>query len=98
MTTNDFPAGSLVRILFTAALTIAISSCSEDKPDTTTAGNTGAGSGASAAGAKAGSTSTDPNAAAECPDKVYSALSDGCGSCACGVNPELAPSCQKPCW
>ena len=98
MTTRNRPAPWLLSTLFTAALTIAVAGCSDDKADTPTAGTTGAGTGASTAGAKAGSTSSDPNAAAACPGKVYSALSDGCRSCACGVDPALAPSCQKPCW
>jgi len=87
-----------------AALSVANGGCGDDSKDATTtaAGKgssvTGAGAGSGAGGASAGKPSSDPKAAAECPGNAYAALSDGCKTCACGVNPELAPSCQKPCW
>lgn len=89
--------------LLGAALIIVVVACGDDEEATPEAarGSTSAGTGSGAAGAKAGSgasSSPDPNAAAMCPMKVYSALSSGCGSCACGADPQLAPSCQKPCW
>jgi hypothetical protein len=79
-------------------LGIATGSCSDDGKSDTSAPSASSSSGSAAtgtAGAKAGGASSDP---ALCPDKVYAALSDGCKTCACGVDPQLAPSCQKPCW
>jgi hypothetical protein len=90
--------------LLTVALCVAIGGCGDSDDDTRTSGmstpsaGTDARGGAGAGGSSAGSASSDPNAVASCPDKVYAALSDGCSSCACDVNPQLAPSCQKPCW
>lgn len=83
-----------------AILSVAAGSCSDESKSGTSGVGASAGSSPNAAvgGAKAGSSAADPNAAATCPAKTYSALSDGCKSCACGVDPQLAPSCQKPCW
>ena len=90
----------LLGTLLIAALSVATASCSEDSKDgTSSAGSaTGASSNAGTTGTNAGKPASDPNAAATCPTKTYAALSDGCKSCACGVDPQLAPSCQKPCW
>jgi hypothetical protein len=105
MTTKHVLALSLLDGLLVAALSIASSACGDDSnADTATAGTsspaagTAARGGSGPGGAGAGKVSSDPNAAATCPDKVYEALSDECGACACGVDPALAPSCQKPCW
>jgi len=102
MITRYLAARWFIGILLGAALTIIVVSCGDDKADTPAAtGSPSAGAGSGAAGAKAGSgggSATDPNAAATCPMKVYSGLSSGCSSCACGADPKLAPSCQKPCW
>jgi hypothetical protein len=94
--------------LLTAALSVAIAGCGDDdsKDDSPNAGKSSpaagttarAGAGANAGGAKAGNAGSDPNAAAACPGKVYDGLSDGCRDCTCGVDPQLAPSCQRPCW
>lgn len=103
MTTKTRPARWLLSILLGVTLSVAIGGCGNDSKDETTgavASSPSAGSGARAAagGSSAGKVSADPNAAATCPSKVYSALSDGCRACACGADPQLAPSCQKPCW
>jgi hypothetical protein len=87
----------------TATVSLAIGGCGDDSEDDTPtpaagAGNRDAGPKAGTGGDDAGSESTDPNAAATCSEKVYDALSEGCSACACGVDPRLAPSCQKPCW
>jgi hypothetical protein len=85
----------------TAALSVANGGCGDDsKDDTTTAGKSSSvtGTGAGAGSGNAGKPSSDPKAAAECPGKVYAGLSDGCKACTCGADPQLAPSCQKPCW
>jgi hypothetical protein len=78
-------------------LSIAASGCGSDdiKTPSASTSNTGATAGSTSAGSAA---AADPNAAATCPTKVYAALSDGCKTCACGLDPQLAPSCQKPCW
>jgi hypothetical protein len=100
MTTRYLVARRLRSALLASALTTCVFACGDEKEETPAAatGSSGAGTGSGAAGAKAGSGSTDPNAAATCPTKVYSALSSSCSSCACGADPQLAPSCQKPCW
>lgn len=85
-------------LLIVSVLSIVTWACSD-----VGAGNAGAPAASMTATAGANSTSApsttpDPNAAASCPGKVYAALSDGCKTCTCGVDPQLAPSCQKPCW
>jgi hypothetical protein len=90
-----------ITILHCAASSIAIAGCSDNSNTGTPTAATSAGADASVGATNktsAGSASTDPNAAATCPAKVYAALSDGCKTCACGLDPQLAPSCQKPCW
>ena len=87
-----------------AMLGMAIGSCSDDSKagmpaaGASAGGTAAAGTASGSSGTNAGASSTDPNAAAACPAKVYAALSDGCKSCACKLDPQLAPSCQKPCW
>jgi hypothetical protein len=103
MTTNKYAPYWLLSALLTAALTVAVAieGCGKDSKDETATAVTStpvAGSSPAAGGGSAPKTSSDPNVAAACPGKVYSALSDGCKACACGVDPQLAPSCQKPCW
>jgi len=92
--------------LFLAALGVAIAACGDDgskDPDSVTDVNPSTSDAsvsvqdarvadASSADASAGG---DGNA---CLSNVYSELSDSCSSCACSVDPRLAPSCQKPCW
>jgi hypothetical protein len=103
MTIRIFPARWLLSTVLIVALSVAVAGCGDDSkddtttPSTATGGRGGAGAGGASAGS-AGSASSDPAAVAACPGKVYDALSDGCSTCACGVNPQLAPSCQKPCW
>jgi hypothetical protein len=87
-----------IGFLLSALLSVA-SSCGGDSQTaspSTTGNEATVRAGANAT--SAGSMSIDPNAAAMCPGKVYAALSDGCKTCACDLNPQLAPSCQKPCW
>lgn len=97
MTNIEIDSRWFIGLLLSALLSVAWS-CGDKQ--TTSPSNTDnrstvlAGTNATSAG----SASTDPNAAATCPGKVYAALSDGCKSCACDLNPQLAPSCQKPCW
>jgi len=110
MTSRNLPTRWLLSAFVSATVSLATVGCGDDSDgDTPTpaagssaagtkAGAGGAKAGAGTGGAKAGSESTDPNAAAICPEKVYDALSEGCSACACGVDPRLAPSCQKPCW
>ena len=101
MSIRELSARWLVIILASFALGVAIGGCGDDssKDDAPTAGTRSSAAGTGArGGAGAGGASVDPNAAATCPGKVYAELSDGCKTCACGVDPKLAPSCQKPCW
>jgi hypothetical protein len=97
------PTRRLLSALVSAALSSAVGGCGDDNNDNTntaTAGESSAvtGAGSRASGAKAGSVSPDPNLVAACPGKVYSPLSTGCRASICGTDPQLAPSCQKPCW
>lgn len=102
MTTRNLLTCWLLSALLGATLSGTLGGCgdSEDKTGAATAGKDNAvtGTGGTAGGTKAGNAAPDPSAVAACPGKVYSALSVGCRTCACGVNPQLAPSCQKPCW
>jgi hypothetical protein len=82
----------LIGLLWIALLSAAFS-CS-DEIQSTAPPSSQAGTNVTSAGRPG----TDPNAAATCPEKVYAALSDGCKTCACDLDPQLAPSCQKPCW
>jgi hypothetical protein len=100
MATKELNMSWLLGTLLAAVLSTAIGSCSDDSQAGTPSAGTGARGTVTAGttGTVAGASSTDPNAAATCPGKVYAALSDGCKACACGLDPQLAPSCQKPCW
>jgi hypothetical protein len=104
MANNELYTRWLVGTLLSAMLSMTIGSCGDDNKAGSSTAGTGAigtvtaGATAGKTGTNAGASSTDPNAAATCPAKVYAALSDGCKACACGLNPQLAPSCQKPCW
>src|SRR5438128_1073321 len=103
MTAPNLKTRWLLSAFLSAALSGAIGGCGDDSKNNNspaTAGKSSAvtGTGGAASAAKAGIASPDPNAVAACPGKVYSALSAGCRTCICGVDPQLAPSCQKPCW
>lgn len=98
MTIRDLRVRWLLSALLSATATAAIGGCSEDKDKQDETTGSVASSPMAGGGSSAVKPSSDPDAAAHCPDKTYSALSDGCKECACGVDPQLAPSCQKPCW
>ena len=99
MTSRTLYSRWLLGTVLSSILSVATLGCSDDgKANTPTAGSSMGATAAGASATKAGSTGADPNAAATCPGKVYAALSDGCKACACGLDPQLAPSCQKPCW
>jgi hypothetical protein len=102
MTTANGPTRCIISTLLSGVLSIAIAGCGDDGKNNAPAAGTSSsvvGNAAGVAGgANPGKPSSDPNAAAACPSKVYAALSGGCKTCTCGFDPQLAPSCQKPCW
>ena len=80
-------------------------SAASTSPSTGTAAPTADASSSSSSGADASSASPSASAGdasaglqTACLGNAYGALSDGCRTCVCNVDPQLAPSCQKPCW
>lgn len=106
MTTTKAAAYRLFASLFCASLGLAVVACgddSEEKKDSGLGGDSSPSTGdGSVVVADAGGGVSPADAggpvATGCQGAVYSALSDGCKSCACAAEPTLAPSCGKPCW
>jgi hypothetical protein len=101
MTKKNLPARPLFHVWLSLALSFASVACSDDDDG----GNTGpstpdatVGTPDAAVAIPDSSANVSDAGGGACLDNVYAELSDGCGVCSCNVDPQLAPSCKKPCW
>jgi len=100
MTTTTLPARWLFSALLSTALGLAGAACSDSDDTGKDSSPITADSSINTPVADTGTPSTGDAGASggACESAMYSELGDGCASCACKVDPVLAPACQKPCW